>query len=209
METNDAPPHPTPPPNAPSRYLITPEQFDRLRLALRVISPSLELAALFMFEMGLRVGEVHKLTWSHVKDLDTPAARLQITAEITKTGYARTLPLTPQIATALSGEYTDALALNNTALEKFERIILKKNRLNPTVRWFQLRIGKTAQSELGFKIKPHTLRHSFATRLLAVSNVRLVQLALGHRSIRSTQIYTHPTLSDLHAAMTKATERKD
>jgi integrase/recombinase XerD len=63
---------------------------------------------------------------------------------------------------------------------------LRRERIWELVKRYALRVG--APSSMG----PHTLRHSFATHLVAGgADLRQVQEMLGHASIRTTQIYTH------------------
>ena len=54
---------------------------------------------------------------------------------------------------------------------------------------------------LGFCIHPHTLRHTFGTRMMKRTNIRVVQELMGHKSITSTQVYTHPDHDDLNRAI--------
>ena len=52
------------------------------------------------------------------------------------------------------------------------------------------------------EISPHTLRHTFATRLLRrTGNIRMVQKALGHSDLSTTMLYTHIVDDELEDAM--------
>lgn len=65
-----------------------------------------------------------------------------------------------------------------------------------------------AQTGLDRRTTPHTLRHSFATHLVdRGADIRSVQELLGHKSLVTTQIYTHLSTANLRAAYEKAHPR--
>lgn len=70
------------------------------------------------------------------------------------------------------------------------------------VKRYALRAGASNQ------VSPHTLRHSFATHMLAGgAEIRALQELLGHASIATTQVYTHVDHSRLKAVHTQCHPR--
>jgi len=73
--------------------------------------------------------------------------------------------------------------------------------------WLIIRAA-AERAGLTVPVSPHTLRHSFATHLLAGgADVRVVQELLGHSSVATTQIYTLVTVDTLRDMYTLAHPR--
>lgn len=99
-------------------------------------------------------------------------------------------------ALAVGGRGTPALFLNT-----------RGQRLSRQSAWAVLQAA-AERAGLDAHVSPHTLRHSFATHLLAGgADVRVVQELLGHASVTTTQIYTQVTAQTLREVYSAAHPR--
>lgn len=147
-----------------------------------------------LYSTGMRLNEGVNL---RVKDIDKE--RMIIRAHKTKGGRERIVPMTPGLHYAL-GRYW--LTHRNPVLlfPFLGRSLKQKAERGTTLRPMNhgsIQIAmRQAANELGItqQASPHVLRHSFATHLLDEGvNLRLIQLYLGHKSIKTTTRYTHLT----------------
>lgn len=76
------------------------------------------------------------------------------------------------------------------------------------IRTVQLRVKRLGKiAGIDKNVKCHTLRHSFATRLLETgADIRLVQDVMGHSSLGTTQVYLHVDPARKRAAIDRAAE---
>ncbi len=90
------------------------------------------------------------------------------------------------------------------------RIVLLSRTGRPLSRMTVWSVVKTSAMAAGLlnRVHPHTLRHSFATHLLAGgADLRVVQELLGHADIRTTEIYTSIDRTRLSAVVEKCHPR--
>jgi len=184
--------------------ILRPNNARSLLLALHRAHPRVAAVAYLAYYCGLRNSEARACTWSWIHDLDSPASTLHVPAGATKTNTDRDVPIpTPLRLYLLDLRATQRLDPPVDIPAPWPLVLNRWGR-SPSARYIQRALLEVSRADLGFSVRLHHLRHSYADHLLCCSNLRCVQLALGHRSIRSTQIYTHPSLTDLREAISKA-----
>lgn len=151
-------------------------------------------------DAGLRVGEVVRLLKTDLIIANEPVTNLYIRREISKNKKERTIHLSLRIRHALQAMNTGWWSRSDEAAAIFAFCRDKSHR-PITTRQVERIIGAAGQRAFGRWIHPHVLRHSFASRLARVTNIRVVQQALGHKQLSSTQIYTHPNSDDQKKAI--------
>lgn len=166
-------------PEAVDRLLNAPAPGDRFFLRDRAILET-------MYATGCRASEVVGLKLADLY-LDSAFCRC-----LGKGNKQRIVPLGRAAISALR-VYLDEARSDLTANKEASCVFLSRGgkKISREMLWVIVK-KYVRRAGLSAKVSPHTLRHSFATHLLAGgADLRTVQELLGHSSIATTQIYTH------------------
>lgn len=161
-----------------------------------------------LLETGIRVGELVNLRWDNLFFNFQPVLSIIIPAGIAKNNLEREIPTSTLLCETLITYYQyfrTPHCQHGNGYAFYRSDIVRQL----TTRTVQRVIGSAAKKALGRSVHPHVLRHTFATRLLKVTDLRTVQILLGHKSVTSTQVYTHPGQDDLKAAIETASKNNN
>jgi len=153
-----------------------------------------------LYSAGLRVSELAGL---NVSDWDRDAGIVRVMGKGRK---ERVAPIGRFAARALE-QWMQVRKPDTTAAPTHQKaIFLNKSGRRLTTRSVARMLEKyIAQTGLDQVTTPHTLRHSFATHLLDNgADLRSVQELLGHKSLTTTQIYTHVSTERLRQTYDQA-----
>lgn len=141
-----------------------------------------------LYATGLRVSELVNLA---VKNVDFKTGLIRTTGKGSKD---RIVPMGKKAKEALSRYMKERNLLLKAKMgsgAESDYIFLNDKSGKISRQWVYNFIKKQGET-INKTISPHTIRHSFATHLLENgADLRAVQELLGHRSVVTTQLYTH------------------
>jgi len=181
-----------------SRRKLTPRQQEQTRMMLKRDRAILEL----MYASGLRVSE---LTGLNMENIDQNSRMLRVFGKGSK---ERVIPYGRKAAVALLEYWSvrNKLLADAQGEPDYKAVFLnhKGGRLQKrAVHTIVVKYGRLAN--IDWNLHPHSLRHAFATHLLADgADLRAIQELLGHVSLSTTQRYTQASIEQLMAVYDKA-----
>lgn len=157
-----------------------------------------------LYSSGIRVSE---LAGMNMFDVDFTK---QVIRVLGKGNKERIVPVGKKALTAIF-DYRKRLQIEaGIRTDENTPLFLNKNKGRLTTRSIARILEKTAKEcGLLIPVSPHSMRHSFATHLLdAGADLRVVQELLGHKSLSTTQKYTHVSIDRLMETYDKAHPRR-
>lgn len=146
------------------------------------------------YATGVRVTEIAKLS---IAGIDWEAGMVRI---IGKGDRERIVPLnTPALEWCLKYRAVRHEWIRRSDLKETEIFFLSRSGKGLTRQGIWRLLKRYAErAGIGRNVWPHLIRHSFATHVLqGGADLRAVQELLGHRSIATTEIYTHLDVENL------------
>jgi integrase/recombinase XerD len=139
-----------------------------------------------MYGSGLRISELCSL---EIQAVDADSALVRVTGKGSKD---RVVPVGETALVALQA-YLKAGRPKLVRPKTGSALVLSARGVAISRKTFWLGVKQAAQrAGVSVPVKPHLLRHAFATHLLeAGADLRAIQEMLGHSSITTTEIYTH------------------
>ncbi|MBQ2423684.1 MAG: tyrosine-type recombinase/integrase [Alistipes sp.] len=154
-----------------------------------------------LYGCGIRLAELLGIKVGHIS-----GGAVKI---LGKGGKERIVPLLPEL-TARIARYTAVCRQMGIELGSESKLIVG-SKGKPLSRSTVQRVVANQMQLSGIQGRksPHVLRHTFATDLLrSGADMREIQELMGHSSLRSTQHYTHTSISQLQDAYDKAHPHK-
>ena len=152
-----------------------------------------------MYATGCRVSEVINLK---LTDINMEECYARCTGKGNKQRMVSLNPVAIEAVRRYLNLERPAMVENTATDEEYLFVSRSGRRLQREAVWELMR-RYALRAGCGGNVSPHTLRHSFATHLLARgADIRALQEMLGHASIRTTQIYTqvdHSRLKSVHS----------
>lgn len=160
---------------------------------LRVADNMTHLAMILLaYSAGLRVSEIANL---ELKDIDSN--RMIIHVRKGKGRKDRIVPLSPVLL---------SIAREHWLIERPQKLLFPGRDPNRPISSASIeKVVRNTAKAAGIKkrVTPHTLRHSFATHHLeGGTDLRTLQLLMGHSSLKSTFVYLHISTDRIDAAKT-------
>lgn len=170
--------------------VLTPEEVERVLEA--VPSPTHRAVLMLAYAGGLRIQEVLRL---RVEDIDSKAGVIHVHGA--KRNRDRDVMLSPRLLAELRSYWRWR---RPAGPQLFPGRAGAGTTLTRASVAKALRCALSGAGIAGRRVTPHTMRHSFATHLLEQgTDLRTVQVLLGHASLSSTMRYVHVSTARLRS----------
>ena len=185
----------TPYPKKADTTALILSQDEVARLIEAASNPFHHTILMTLYGTGVRRAEL-----THLKITDIDSSRMVIHIQGGKGRKDRDVMLSPNLLT--SCENTIAVCAETRDLAVSRRSVAYGRRPHQQPKSSGTPVGRPPNAPISRnRLHPHTLRHCFATHLLETgTDLRTIQILLGHSDLKETTVYLHVSQQHLHAA---------